>query len=81
MATAALTEPDHDGKTYVITGPAAVTHTELAAAIAKAIGRSVAFVDVRPQAFAAALKAAGVPSWQVDGLIEATRITRAAKPR
>jgi NmrA-like family len=27
-------------------------------------------VDVPPQTFAAALKAAGVPSWQVDGLIE-----------
>ena len=28
------------------------------------------FLDVPPQAFAGALAAAGVPSWQVDGLIE-----------
>ena len=50
--------------------PAAVTHTEMASAIAQAIGRQVAYVDVPPQAFAGALAAAGVPPWQVDGLIE-----------
>jgi uncharacterized protein YbjT (DUF2867 family) len=44
VAAVALTEAGHDGKTYVITGPAAVTHSELAAAIAKAIGRSVALL-------------------------------------
>jgi len=30
----------------------------------------VAFIDVAPDAFAGALKAAGVPPWQVDGLVE-----------
>jgi uncharacterized protein YbjT (DUF2867 family) len=65
-----LTEPGHEGKTYTITGPRAVTHGEMASAIADAIGRDVTFVDVAPQAFAAALQAAGVPPWQVEGLIE-----------
>ena len=60
VAAIALTEPGHDRKTYTITGPSTVTHTELAAAIAKAIGRGVTFVDVPPQAFAGALKGAGV---------------------
>ena len=70
VAAAALTEPGHEGKTYTITGPAAVTHTEIAQAIGDAIRRDVAFVDVPPAAFAAALNAAGVPSWQTDGLVE-----------
>jgi uncharacterized protein YbjT (DUF2867 family) len=70
VAAVALTEPGHEGKTYTITGPSAVTHNELAAAIGKAIGRGVAFVDVPSQVFASALKGAGVPSWQVDGLVE-----------
>ena len=30
----------------------------------------MAFVDVPSDAFAGALKAAGVPLWQVDGLVE-----------
>jgi len=70
VATRALTESGHEGKTYTITGPAAVTHTEMAGAIAEAIGRPVAFIDVPSDAFAGALKAAGVPAWQVDGLVE-----------
>jgi uncharacterized protein YbjT (DUF2867 family) len=70
MAALTLTEDGHDGKTYTITGPAAVTHTEMANALSKAIGRPVAFMDVPSDAFAGALKAAGVPPWQVDGLVE-----------
>jgi uncharacterized protein YbjT (DUF2867 family) len=70
VAAVALTEDGHNERTYTITGPAAVTHTDMAAAIARAIGRPVAFKDVPSEAFAGALKAAGVPPWQVDGLIE-----------
>ncbi len=70
VAAIALSEEGHDGKTYTITGPAAVTHTEIASALSKAIGRPVAFIDVPSEAFAGALKAAGVPPWQVDGLVE-----------
>jgi uncharacterized protein YbjT (DUF2867 family) len=70
VAAIALTEDGHDGKTYTITGPAAVTHTEMASALSKALGRQVAFIDVPADAFAGALKAAGVPPWQVDGLVE-----------
>jgi uncharacterized protein YbjT (DUF2867 family) len=70
VAARALTEEGHDGKTYTITGPAAITHTEMASALSKAIGRPVAFIDVPPDAFAGALKGAGVPPWQADGLVE-----------
>ena len=70
VAAFALTQGGHEGKTYTITGPSAVTHGEMASAIGAAIGRSVAFVDVPPAAFSAALLSAGLPEWQVEGLIE-----------
>ena len=70
VATRALTESGHEGKTYTITGPAAVTHIEMAGAISEAIGRPIAFIDVSSDAFAGGLKSAGVPTWQVDGLVE-----------
>jgi uncharacterized protein YbjT (DUF2867 family) len=70
VAGIALTEDGHDGKTYTITGPVAVTHAEMASALAKATGRPVAFIDVPQDTFAAALTAAGVPLWQVDGIVE-----------
>ena len=42
----------------------------MASALAEAIGRPVAFINVPSDAFAGGLKAAGVPAWQVDGLVE-----------
>lgn len=47
-----------------------MTHAEMATAIAEAVGRQVTFVDVPPEALAGALAAAGVPLWQVEGLLE-----------
>jgi uncharacterized protein YbjT (DUF2867 family) len=54
VACAALTEPGHEGRTYTITGPEAVTHAHIAAAIGAAVGKDVTFVDVPPEAFAGA---------------------------
>jgi uncharacterized protein YbjT (DUF2867 family) len=70
IAAAALTEPGHVGNTYTITGPAAVSHAEIARAIGDAIGRNVTFVDVTPEDFSGALKKLGAPTWQVEGLVE-----------
>src|ERR687891_1715858 len=69
VAAAALTEPGHEGKTYTITGPAAITHAEIAEALSAATGRDVTFVDVPPDVFRAALDGA-LPPWQLDGLVE-----------
>src|SRR5262249_34596245 len=38
VAAIALTDEGHDAKTYTITGPAAVTHTEMASTLSKARG-------------------------------------------
>ena len=70
VAAAALTEPGHAGETYTVTGPAAITHREIAQAIGQAIGREVTFENASPEAFSAALQSFHVPAWQVEGLIE-----------
>jgi uncharacterized protein YbjT (DUF2867 family) len=70
VAAAALTEPGHLGQTYDITGPEAVTHGDVAAALSRALGRSVIFSDVPPEAFGEVMSNLGMPSWQVDGLLE-----------
>lgn len=70
VAALALTEPGHEGQTYTVTGPAAITHAEMARAIGEATKREVVFVDVPPEQFAAALTQLGMPSWQLEGLLE-----------
>jgi uncharacterized protein YbjT (DUF2867 family) len=69
VAAAALTEDAHSRATYTLTGPRALTHAEMAAALSTATGRPVRFVDVPPADFAAALRGV-LPPWQVDGLLE-----------
>jgi uncharacterized protein YbjT (DUF2867 family) len=70
VAAAALTEDGHVGETYTVTGPAAVTHAEIATEFGNAMGRPVRFESVPPEAFLAALTGAGMPEWQAEGLVE-----------
>jgi uncharacterized protein YbjT (DUF2867 family) len=69
VAATALTEPGHTAATYTLTGPEAVTHNEIAAALTAATGHEVQFLDVTPAAFAEQLRGV-LPDWQVDGLLE-----------
>jgi uncharacterized protein YbjT (DUF2867 family) len=69
-AAAALTGPGHEGRTYDLTGPEALTHAQMAAPLSGALGRPVAFADVPPEAMRDALLDAGMPLWQADGLVE-----------
>jgi len=69
VAAAALTQAGHEGATYTLTGPAAVTHAEMATALGAALGREITFTDVPPEAFAESLHGV-LPPWQVEGLLE-----------
>jgi uncharacterized protein YbjT (DUF2867 family) len=69
VAVAALTEAGHDGATYTLTGPAPITHAEIAAALTSALGREITFADVPPDVFAQNLRGI-LPPWQIEGLLE-----------
>jgi len=69
VAAVTLTEPGHEDATYTLTGPAAITHAQIAEAMTAALGRQVTFIDVSPSAFADSLRGV-LPPWQVDGLLE-----------
>lgn len=69
VAAVTLTDHGHDRATYTLTGPAAITHAEMADALSAALGRAITFHDAPPEAFAAALQGI-LPPWQVDGLLE-----------
>lgn len=69
VAAAVLTESGHVGATYTLTGPRAVTHAEITAALSNASGRDIAFAPVASKQFASALEGL-LPPWQLDGLLE-----------
>jgi uncharacterized protein YbjT (DUF2867 family) len=63
VAAAVLTEPRHDGRTYELTGPEAVTYADVAAALSRATGSRIEYVDVPDAVAAEEIAASGLPGW------------------
>jgi uncharacterized protein YbjT (DUF2867 family) len=61
-AAAALTEDGHDGATYTVTGPEAITFAQIAQELSAATGRPIAYVDVPDEAARRSMLEAGVPA-------------------
>jgi len=70
VAAKALTGNGHQGKTYVITGPEALSYDEAASKISRAIGKPVKYVNVTPEDFKKSLLGWGIPEFMADGLNE-----------
>jgi uncharacterized protein YbjT (DUF2867 family) len=66
VAAAALTQNGHEGKKYVLTGPKAVTYSEIANALASRLGKPVNYIDIEPAQAKQAMVAAGLPDWVAD---------------
>lgn len=70
VVAVALTEPSHAGQTYDVTGPDALTHGDIAEALAQATDHEVRFVPVPAETFVDSLRQTGMSAWQADGLAE-----------
>ena len=69
-AAAVLTDPRHDGRHYVLTGPAAPTYAEIAAVIREETGVDVKVLDVTPEQAGDAARARGLSDWEAGHLTE-----------
>jgi len=65
-----LTSTGHEDKTYVLTGPAAITYGEMAADVSAAIGKTVSYMPITSEQFVGALTSMGMPAWMAEGLDE-----------
>ena len=70
VAAAVLTQTGHEGQTYDITGPEALTHAEMASQLSDALEKPIRFFDTPEQTMRELLVGFGLPEWQADGLIE-----------
>ncbi|MBI1398000.1 MAG: NAD(P)H-binding protein [Betaproteobacteria bacterium] len=71
VAVAALTEQGHAGRVYELTGPRLLTFAQAVDEIAKVAGRTIEYVRVSPESFAAGVAEAGLPddmAWLLDYL-------------
>ena len=67
-AFALLHTSGHQGKRYEMTGPEALSMTEIAEQLSLALGKTVRYVNIPPAERTRALLAAGVPSYIADAL-------------
>ncbi|MFJ3796039.1 NAD(P)H-binding protein [Streptomyces sp. NPDC090088] len=79
VAERALLDDGHEGAAHRLTGPAATTNTDQIAAIARAVGRELTFVEVTPQE-AGPLLFPQTPPELVRGLLKAFEATVGVLP-
>jgi uncharacterized protein YbjT (DUF2867 family) len=60
----------HDGKTYELNGPEALTCAEVAQKISRQAGIAARYVDIPVEAQRKAMLEQGMPVWQVTALLE-----------
>jgi uncharacterized protein YbjT (DUF2867 family) len=65
-----LTGSGHENKIYALTGPEALSMSEAAALLSQATGRTIRYVDLKPEDARAARLAAGMPAYNADALDE-----------
>ncbi len=76
VAAHVLTEPGHEGQRYTITGPAALSHAEIAEKLSQVLGRKIVYIDVPEAAAREGMLAAGIPAWTVEKVLDLYRYYR-----
>jgi uncharacterized protein YbjT (DUF2867 family) len=70
IAAMTLSTTGHEGKVYRLTGPEALTMTQVAERLSAATGRPVRYVDVPPEDHKSANLGRGMPPYLADALVE-----------
>jgi uncharacterized protein YbjT (DUF2867 family) len=69
VAAVALTEDGHEGETYTLTGPEAITFERVAEELSAVVGRGVRFVPVPDEAARQALVESGIPNFVAGQIV------------
>ena len=70
VAVKAFVSSGHEGKTYVLTGPEALTFQAAAEKLSSVLGRRIQYVDVPISAAADGMRKSGMPDWNVHAVSE-----------
>jgi len=70
VAAMVLTSSGHEGQIYPLTGPEALSMTEVAAKLSIVTGKTIQYINIAPEEARSANLAAGMPPYAADGLYE-----------
>lgn len=70
VAVAVLTGNGHEGKSYILTGPEAISFQDVADTFSKVLGKDVKYVNVPGEAALESMVGMGFPEWIAKGYVE-----------
>jgi uncharacterized protein YbjT (DUF2867 family) len=73
VAAKVLTEEGHEGKTYTLTGPAAISFYDIAEMLSEVLGKKVDYVPITLEKAREAMLGMGLSEWKAEVLIEYAR--------
>jgi uncharacterized protein YbjT (DUF2867 family) len=73
VAAKVLTEEGHEGKTYTLTGPAAISFYDIAEMLSEVLGKKVDYVPISLEKAKEAMLGMGLSEWKAEVLIEYAR--------
>ncbi|MEM8641533.1 MAG: SDR family oxidoreductase [Cyanobacteria bacterium P01_G01_bin.54] len=76
VAVKALTEPNHAGKAYTLTGSESLSYDELAQELSAVLGRSISHISLAPEDLKQAMLAEGMPEAIADRMLDLERYYR-----
>ena len=79
VAAKALTVGGHEGQTYTVTGPEALTQAQIADLVARVTGKPVKYIDVPRDAAKKAMLGGGMPEWQAEAISQLMDEVRGGK--
>ena len=69
-AFAVITGEDHEGKSYILTGPEAISFNDVANTFSKVLDKDVKYVNVPGEASLQSMTGMGMPEWIAKGYVE-----------
>ena len=76
VAVKALTEPNHEGKAYTLSGPEALTYDELSIELSNVLRRSINHINLSPSDLKNGMLAEGMPEEIADRMLDLERYYR-----
>ncbi len=73
VAAKVLTEEGHEGKTYTLTGPAAISFHDIAEMLSEVLGKKVDYIPISLEKAKEAMLGMGLSEWKAEVLIEYAR--------
>jgi uncharacterized protein YbjT (DUF2867 family) len=74
-----IDEDKHKNKTYLITGPEALSYHQVAEILSKAAGKKISYVNISEEEAKAAMKVIGMSDWLINTVSELSEYFRKGK--